>query len=203
MKSFSKLNLKLFLLLTCCALLSGCYIPVKPEKLEYAYDRYGLDFYPNKPTYLAHNVWYTDPENINALNYHSGKIIPFGTQIIFLKAEKNSVLFRIQGSAQEYNFKNDPVATLLDDKHMFHQIFTQEGNPILNFKNIDPSVLAGMKNGIVKPGMTKEQVLAAYGPAPKSINQLSEITWVYLINSQLKTTHLVFKDNKVTYVFEN
>lgn len=183
--------------------ISGCYVPKDPEKLEYAYDFFGLNLYPNKPTYLAYNIWYTDPMNINALNYHSGKIIPFGSEIILLKAEKGYVIFRVQGSAQEYKIINDRLLTLLKDKNMFGQIFTQDGDPTLQLKNIDSAKLNDMKKGIVSLGMTKEQVLVTYGPPPKHINQLSEITWVYLINPQLKTTHLVFKDNKLNYIFEN
>jgi hypothetical protein len=182
---------------------SGCYVPREPGSLEYAYDFYGLNLYPNKPIYLAHNIWYADPMNINALNYHSGKIIPFGSEIIFLKAEKDYVIFRVQGSAQEYKIANDRTITLLKDKDMFGQIFTQEGDPTLKFKDMNSAVLNDMKKGIVSLGMSREQVLVTYGPAPKYINQLSEITWVYLINPQLKTTHLVFKDNKVNYIFEN
>ncbi len=182
---------------------SGCYVPRDPGNLEYAYDFYGLNLYPNKPVYLAHNIWYTDPMNISALNYHSGKVIPFGSEIILLKAEKGYVLFRIQGSAQEYKIVNNRALTLLKDKDMYQQIFTQEGDPTLNFKEIGATVLNDMKKGIVSLGMTREQVLVTYGPAPKNINQLSEITWVYLINQQLKTTHLVFKDDKINYIFEN
>ena len=191
------------LFLTFILSLSGCYVPKDPGSLEYAYDFYGLDFYPNKPIYLAHNIWYTDPMNINALNYHTGNIIPFGSEIIFLKAEKDYVIFRVQGSAMEYKIINDKPITLLKDKSLFHQIFTQDGDPTLKFKDIAPTTLNDMKNGIVSLGMTKEQVTAIYGPAPKYINQLSEITWIYLINPQLKTTHVVFKNNKVNLTFEN
>lgn len=195
--------IKLALLSIFLLLVSSCYVPREPGNLEYAYDFYGLNFYPNKPVFLAHNIWYNDPMNINALNYHSGKIIPFGSEIIFLKAEKGYLIFRIQGSAQEYKITNDRSLTLLKDKDMFNQIFTQEGDPSLKFKDMDRTVLNNMKKGIVSLGMTREQVLVTYGPAPKYINQLSEITWVYLINPLLKTTHIVFKDNKVNYIFEN
>lgn len=194
---------KLVLLLIFLLPLAGCYVPKDPENLEYAYDLYGLNFYPNKQIYLAHNIWYTDPMNISALNYHTGKIIPFGSEIVLLKAEKDYVIFRIQGSSQEYKIINDRPITLLRDREIFHQIFTQDDNPAFKLKNIDSALLNNMKNGIVSLGMNREQVLVTYGPAPKYINQLSEITWVYLINPQLKTTHLVFKDNKVNYIFEN
>lgn len=194
---------KLFLFSIFLLSISGCYLPKEPGVLEYAYDTYGLDLYPNKPIYLAHNIWYTDPMNISALNYHSGKIIPFGSEIILLKAEKNYVIFRVQGSAQEYKITNNKPITLLQDKEMFGQIFTQEGDPTIKFKDINLAKLNDMKKGIVSLGMTRDQVLTTYGPAPKYINQLSEITWVYLINPQLKTTHLIFKDNKVNYIFDN
>jgi len=194
-----KLSLFLIFLLS----ISSCHVPKEPGDIEYAYDFYGLDLYPNKPAYLAHNIWYTDPMNISALNYHSGKIIPFGSKIIFIKAEKGYVIFKVQSSAQEYKIINDRTVTLLNDKNIFGQIFTQEGDPTVKFINIDSARLNNMKKGIVSPGMTREEVLATYGPAPKYINQLSEITWVYLINPQLKTTHVVFKNNKVNYIFEN
>lgn len=182
---------------------AGCYMPETPSKTDYAYDAFGLDFQRGKTIYLEYNLWYTDPMDISGINYHTGKIIPFGTPIEFVDAQKDKLTFKTPYSAQLYRVINDQPKTLLKDDELFHMIFTQDEDPMSKFKTINPEILKDMKNGIITLGMTRDEVLAAYGPGPRYLNQLSDVTWTYLINTQLKTTHIVFKDDLVNYIFDN
>jgi len=189
-------------LLACFITLTSCQIARTPDPVEYAYDTFGMDLPKGKQLYLAYDIWYTDPTNINPLNYHKGTIIPFGTPVDLVKADNGYIIFQTKGSIRQFTLKNDYPLTLLKDNEFFQKVFTNE-NPDGKFKDLDSATVSDMKSGIVKVNMTREQVLAVFGPAPKSLNPLSEITWTYYLSQDLKTVHVVFKNDKVTYIFEN
>lgn len=183
-------------------ILAGCQLSRTPDPVEYAYDTFGMNLSKGKQLYLAYDLWYTDPTNINPLNYHKGTIIPFGTPVDLVKADSGYIIFQSKGSIRQFTLKNDYPLTLLKDDEFFQKVFTTE-NPYDTFKDMDSVTLNDMKRGIVKANMTRDQVLAVFGPAPKSLNPLSEITWTYYLSPDLKTVHVVFKNDKVTYIFEN
>ena len=189
-------------LLIAFLILTGCQISRTPDPVEYAYDTFGMDLPKGKQLYLAYDIWYTDPTNINPLNYHKGTIIPFGTPVDLVKADKGYIVFQGKGGIRQFTLKNDYPLTLLKDNEFFQKVFTTE-NPDNRFKDLDADILKDMKSGIVKVNMTRDQVLAVFGPAPKVLNPLSEITWTYYLSRDLKTIHVVFKSDKVTYIFEN
>lgn len=188
--------------MACFITLTSCQIARTPDPVEYAYDTFGMDLPKGKQLYLAYDIWYTDPTNINPLNYHKGTIIPFGTPVDLVKADNGYIIFQTKGSIRQFTLKNDYPLTLLKDNEFFQKVFTNE-NPDGKFKDLDSATVSDMKSGIVKVNMTREQVLAVFGPAPKSLNPLSEITWTYYLSQDLKTVHVVFKNDKVTYIFEN
>ncbi len=192
-----KLTILFFLIFT-----TGCQLAKTPNPVEYAYDAFGMDLPKGKQLYLAYNIWYTDPTNINPLNYHKGTIIPFGTPIDIMKAESGHIVFQMKGTIRQFTLNNDYPLTLLKDDVFFNNAFTTE-NLNDRFKDLDAATISEMKAGIIKVGMTREQVLAVFGPPPKSLNPLSEITWTYYLSPDLKTVFVVFKSDKVSYIFEN
>ena len=191
-----------FLMASLVISLAGCQLAQTPDPVEYAYDTFGIDLPKGKQLYLAYNIWFSNPLQISPLNYHSGTIIPFGTPVDIVKAGENSVTFQKKGSIRQFTIENDYAVTLLRDRAFYNQIFTTK-NPDDLYKNLDEASLADMKNGIVKANMTREQVLSVFGPPPKFLNPLSEITWTYYLSPDLKTIHIVFKDDKISYIFEN
>lgn len=201
MCSIKYFPLKLFFL-ACLLFIAGCQISRTPGSVEYAYDTFGMDLPKGKQLYLAYDIWFTDPTSISPLNYHKGTIIPFGTPVDLIKADSGYIIFQIKGGIRQFTLKNDYPLTLLKDNEFFQNVFTIE-NPHDKFKDLDSAILNDMKSGIVKVNMTRDQVLAVFGPAPKSLNPLSEITWTYYLSPDLKTMHVVFKNDKVTYLFNN
>ncbi|HBM17367.1 MAG TPA: hypothetical protein DD381_13655 [Lentisphaeria bacterium] len=191
-------NLLLFILLIS---ISGCQLANDSDPDEYAYDTFGMDLPKGKQLYLAHCIWYTDPLDISPLNYHKGTIIPFGTPIDIVKAGDGYITFQLKGTIRQFKIENDYPLTMLRDRPFFQQIFTPD-NPENNLKDIDPETLADMKNGIVKVNMSREEILTVFGPPPKFMNPLSDITWSYYVDPTLKTVHVVFKNDKVSYIFE-
>ena len=193
--------LHLFLAALFC-LATGCQLTSFSDPTEYAYDTFGMDLPKGKQLYLAYCIWYTDPQNISPLNFHKGTIIPFGTPVDIVKAYERNVVFQIKGSIRQFRIENDYAMTMLRDKDFFQQIFTTR-NPDDELKNISPETLADMKNGIVTVNMTRDEVLTVFGPPPKFMNPLSDITWSYYVDPSLKTVHIVFKNDKITYIFED
>ncbi|HJO92023.1 MAG TPA: hypothetical protein QF753_01375 [Victivallales bacterium] len=199
-----KIKMTLYTLVFICtaSFITGCFIPTKPTKLQYAYDMYGLNFNPKNKLYLAHNIWYENPMDISSINYQTGKIIPLGTEIKFIEARRGFITFKTVENNKEYKIVNDVDWSSTPDKVMFHRIFTSK-DPLLKFKDTPKQILDDMKKGIIAVGMTREEIYGALGHGPHFLNPKSQQTWTYLVNKGLKTIHVVFKNNKVSYIFTN
>ena len=202
-KYFNKSIFLYFTILFAITLLSGCYFSTAPSNLDYAYDRYGLSFPINKKLYISHDLWYDNPMDISSMNYQTGKVIPFGTEVKFIKSFPNYILFETLNDKKQYKVINNKEISLLDNESAFHQIFSDK-DPNSLTKDIKPDILSKLRLGKIEIGMTRYEVLLALGPPPIDMNPKNyKNTWIYFINSSLKTTHYVFKDNKITYIFGN
>jgi hypothetical protein len=200
---FNKKNILYIFVFACTvSFLTGCFIPNNPTKLHYAYDMYGLDFSIKDKIYLAHNIWYENPMDISSINYQTGKIIPFGTEVKLVEARDGFITFKTMDNNKKYKIINDMDWSSTPDKEIFHTIFTTT-DPLLKFKNTPKQIFNDMKKGIVAVGMTREEIVGAMGYGPHFLNPKSQQTWTYLINKNLKTIHIVFKNNKVSYIFTN
>ena len=182
---------------------SGCYFTNTPGKLQGIYDQFGLNFPKDKQVYLAHNIWYTDSMDISFLNYQQGKILPFGTKIKFIEAYPDYVIFKTMSDNKEFKISNDLQYSLITNEDLFHKIFTAT-NPATKIKNLSNEIITKLKQGKIETGMTREEVLLSLGRPPYRMTPPGmKTTWIYYINNKLKTNHIVFKGNKVTYVFTN
>lgn len=188
------------LLVTILFIISACYLP-SSSKLKYLYDPNKLDFQKNTTYFLAYNIWYQDKKEISAINYRNGKIIPFGTEVEFLKAAPTYVLFRSIKDNKKYKIINKKGETKRTDNKQFHKIFTKE-NPEKNLK-LDQITIKKIKKGNIEVGMPRKAVKLALGPPPLVFNPpKSNTTWVYLLNRNLKTRHYVFKNDRVIHIFD-
>ncbi len=192
----------LFIMLGLTLVISGCFIPTSPTKLEYAFDMYGMDLPKNKQLYLSHNIWYNSPYDISTINFHSGTIIPFGTKIYLISSEHGKVQLKIDGNETIFTINNDKNVSLLPDSSAYNQIFTDK-NPLQENKNIPKETLEKLEKGEIEVGMPQSYVVLAFGRPPIQLNPGKSSTWTYLINKGLKTVHYVFKNDKVTYIFYN
>ncbi|MCP4180824.1 MAG: hypothetical protein GY756_23940 [bacterium] len=199
-----KLQMILYAIIFLCTsfFITSCFIPTNPTKLQYAYDMYELNFNPKDKIYLSHNIWYKNPMNISSLNYQTGKIIPLGTEVKFVEAKEGFIIFETLDNNKQYKIINDVDWSSTPDKIIFHRIFTSK-DPLLKFKDTPKQILDDMKKGIIAVGMTREEIYGALGHGPHYLNPKSQQTWTYLINRSLKTIHVVFKNNKVSYIFTN
>jgi ABC-type Fe3+-hydroxamate transport system substrate-binding protein len=145
--------------------------------------------------YTKYNIWYKNPENIYCLNVQQGKIIPLGTEIKPVKATTKDITFK---TADGYTFTIDfdEQLMMIPMQGYIKQTFTLTPPAELT-KGIKPDVLEKIRRGMVTPGMTKLEVILAYGP-PAAFRTPTEknSTWIYWIE-QDKTIRVVFKGDKV------
>ena len=191
------------LLILIVVLFTGCsiFVPKEEADLQYAYDMYGLDFTKGDRLYLNYNLWYVNPMAIDAVNYHTGKILPVGDEIEFIKTFPNYVIFKTVKDGKEYRINNNTEFSLLNDKIQFHRIFINK-DPLAYIDN--KKLISLLRKGKIVIGMSRKHVKLAFGLPPRAFNPPeSNTTWVYFIDAQFKATHVVFnKKNRVIYVFD-
>jgi len=198
----SKLVYLLFIF-TLLMSISGCYFPTTSSSVQHIYDQFGLNFPLHKKAYLAHDIWYENPMAISFFNYQMGKIIPFGTEIKFIEAYPDYVIFETVESKIKCKITNDPNISLLSNIVLFHQFFTTI-NPNTKVEKLSEDIINKLKQGKIEVGMTRDEVLLSLGPPPLNMTPKgTKVTWIYFLDNKLKTTHIVFKNNKVSYVFTN
>jgi outer membrane protein assembly factor BamE (lipoprotein component of BamABCDE complex) len=151
--------------------------------------------------YTAHNIWYTDPSNISSVNVQQGAILPFGTEVEVISAYKDSIKFKDKKTGKEYyiDYRKDWMMAPIEN--YIKQLLTCKSPEELT-KGIAPATLEKLKRGIVEEGMTRREVLMAYGyPVPHRTPSLKEDTWIYWTDKMM-TMRVVFKGDKVMAMLE-
>ena len=186
-----------FLALALCAFLSGCAETIYPSE--------ALQMQQGSKIYTAYNIWYEDPADIPAVNYHKGKIIPFGTEIEFVGVTKaplffpnsGKIVFKTVESGEEFRIEYDQTWMMLPIEQYLQRAFTTK-NTEEQTKGISKPNIEKLRRGIVEEGMTRKDVLLAYGyPVPHRTPALTDETWIFW-NEKLDSVRVVFqKDNVI------
>jgi hypothetical protein len=164
--------------------------------------------------YTRCNIWHQDPEDISAVNYHTGTILPFGTEVEeveaymgsvtlrpFLERARGSVSFKVKETGQEFEIDYDETWMMIPMEEYLRRIFSDKDQKALT-KGIESSVFEKIIRGIVVEGMTRKEVLLAYGyPVVHRTPSLLEDTWVYW-DSKMNTARVVFKKDKVSAILK-
>ncbi len=145
--------------------------------------------------YTKCNIWYTDPEDINCVNYQSGKMIPVGTEVEIVDGTARRVIFKDM-KGKEYRIYIDEELMMIPSPFYIKQIFTLK-NLDEQTKGISPSVKNKILRGIVTPKMTKAEVILTYGmPVAFRTPSLQNSTWIYFINRDT-TKRIIFRGKTV------
>ena len=142
----------------------------------------------------AYNLWYTDPEAIDAENIQQGTIIPFGTEVEILSATDSKIVFRSNGKT--FTILYNEGRFMMPVEEFLKQLFTLETAADIA-SGLSPVAYEKLRRGIVEPGMNRKNVIAAYGPPAKTRtpNILSD-TWIYWIG-RVNTKRVIFKNDIV------
>lgn len=149
----------------------------------------------------AYNIWYTDPQNIDCRNVQTGSFIPAGTVIepVSTDAFDEKITFKAAGRTFVINFDNGIRLCTMRD--FIAYTFTKK--PLdEQLKDAGDKAKLRIVRGEVVPGMTRKEVLLAWGPPPAMRTpDVKNDTWIYWI-SDSKTIRLVFRGDVVRQVLE-
>lgn len=152
--------------------------------------------------YTNQNFWYEDPTDISSLNYQSGEILPFGTMVEIVGATEKTVSFRPSGDGRVFTINFYPEWEMMTMEDYIRNILTVKDAAMQREGLSSPEALALAEKGKVKVGMTRADVLKAYGwPSKSRTPYMAQDTWVYWL-TPIKSKRVVFKGEKVIAVLE-
>jgi len=168
-------------------LLSGCVSrTVIPEEV--------LQLPAHASVYTAYNLWYVNPDEMNADNTQKGTIIPFGTEVKILSVTDSRIVFQAKGKTFTIHYNENRMMMPVEEflKQLFGTAVAVE-----TASGVSPATFEKMRRGIIEPGMSRKNVITTYGPPVKmrTPNLLSD-SWIYWVD-RVKSKRVIFKDGKV------
>lgn len=131
-------------------------------------------------TFLAHNLWYENPQGVSAIGYKRGTMIPVGMEVKDVIVGRSAVVFTVV----EWNIQ---IRVVLD-KHQKNLLTVNElRDRMITHKNkeqltegLTEQELDAVSRGMITPGISQRAALIAYGYPPKHRTPSTEMTtWVY------------------------
>ena len=153
----------------------------------------------NRTYYLAHNLWVENPRSISSINYQSGAIIPFGTEVKILKVTRESVTFKVVRTGLKYTIIYFEKYGMKPVQEYLKSLVTTKTRAEMT-KGISQNTIDAMLAGRVRPGMTRREVIMTYGPpSPHRTPLLENQTWIYWVKRWPVsiTSRVIFKGDKV------
>jgi len=126
----------------------------------------------------------------SATNYWRGMLAPINSRVYLVTIGEKSMTLRL-GSGETVRVENVPNFTRTDMATIAKRMLSYKPVPIETF---DKATVAAIKNGVMKIGMTKEQVIMAHGYPPAHETPSLELdTWKYW-SSRFVTQSIVFEN---------
>ena len=171
--------------MTALALVAGCAAKRPPHPLT------------NEYRYTCCNIRY-EKDEINDANYQVGTIIPFGTRVQILEVRDDRVRFQPEGGTPITLFIRYGTAIPLE-QHLSRLFLTADPKAKLP-KKMPAKKRQLLDQGVVEPGMTREEVLLAIGyPPAHRTPSLSANSWHYWQNRWIQFD-VFFNGDKVDRV---
>ena len=178
------------------AVLSGCADPVVFSEV--------FQLEKGQEIYTRYNLWYDDPKEVSCLNIQSGSFIPIGSVVepIATDSFPERIHFRDKKSGKVFAIRFEEAYRLCTMRDFIAQTFTSK-NPLDSIpekSDRDKKIKARILRGEVVPGMTRPQVLLAYGPPPAARTpDTRNESWIYWV-SDTQTIRLVFRGDTVRQI---
>lgn len=158
-----------------------------------------------------YHLWYTDPDNVSALNIMQGKFLPAGTVIepvgvrrgyydIFGKVSlvDGAITFRTE-AGEEFTVRYDARLHMMPIEEFIRQLFTTD-EPDTICAAVPKEDMDNVKLGKLTPGMHLESVLVVLGPPAKSrTTLLTNQSWLYW-RTQDVVFRLIFKGDRIRQI---
>lgn len=166
----------------------------------------------NSAIRTRYHLWYTDKDNISALNFMEGKFLPAGTVIEPVSAERGSydiwgtvsvidgsITFRTPSDGQEYTVRYDEHLTMLPIEDFIRQLFTIEPEEKV-FQDVPADEIERVKAGKLEKNMHNSSVLVVLGPPAKSrTSKLSNQSWLYWKNRDV-VFRIIYRGDKIRQI---
>lgn len=149
----------------------------------------------------AYNLWYTDPMEMDTLNYLQGTILPFGTEVRLTRVTDQEICFKtVNAPVQEFRIHFTDQYRMQTQEDYIRELFTTQTTDDLTL-GIRPLTIEKLKRGIVEKGMTRQEVILAFGPpcafkTPARANS----TWVFW-KDFLVAKRVVFNEDAIVDIF--
>lgn len=158
-----------------------------------------------------YHIWYTDPENISALNIMEGQFIPAGTVVTPVEVRRGyydmlgsvSVVdgaIRFQtGDGGNFTIRYDERLHMMPVEEFIRQLFTIDGAETV-YAKVPEEELPGVKEGKLAPGMHASSVLVVLGPPARSrTTQMTNQSWLYW-RTRDAVFRIIFKGDKIRQI---
>ena len=166
----------------------------------------------NSQVRTRYHIWYTNEENVSALNYMEGNFIPAGTVIEPVAIERGSydiwgtvsvvdgsIKFRTPHDGKVFTMQYDENLTMLPIEDFLRQLFTCESVKDI-YKNIPVNEMARVKAGKLEAKMSKASVLVILGPPAKSrTSSMTNQSWLYWKNRD-QVFRLLFRGERIRMI---
>ncbi len=150
--------------------------------------------------YTCYNIFYSDKNNISAINYQKGDILPVGSEVKIIEATDKKIVFKAASQDGFFTITYPKGKMMLPIEEYIQRTFSAKDEEEIS-RNIKSSVFEKIKRGVVEEGMTRNEVIIAYGyPIAYRTPSLKEDTWIYW-TGEMETKRVVFKGDKVVSVF--
>ncbi|MBO5760438.1 MAG: hypothetical protein J6S53_02720 [Lentisphaeria bacterium] len=153
--------------------------------------------------YTAFNLWSNpspDKEEgsiIDELNTRKGELIPFGTQIEFLKSDAENIIFKTVKDQKKHTLKYSAGKSVRNIEEVIKTFFTTKTMTELTAGIRKPDI-EKLKRGLVEKGMRRNEVLLGYGlPPPLRTPVLNVDTWTYYTDYGVTQKVVFFRDKVV------
>ena len=148
------------------------------------------------PVYTSFNLWYDADGVMTSANIQEGTILPFGTEIQFIEADTDRIIFKRVSDGKIFKLKYSLDRTLVTIEQYIRRAFVLKNKKELTI-GVRPTILEKISRGIVEKGMTRNEVLLAYGPPPPMRTPSESVdTWIYWTDDGV-TIRVVFFGNRV------
>ena len=169
-------------------LLTSCARTVIPEEV--------LQIPEFAPVYTAFNLWYDAKGVMTSANIQKGSILPFGTEIEFVEADTDRIIFKRVSDGKVFKLKYSLDRTLVPIEQYIRRAFVLKNKKELTI-GIRPMIQEKIARGIVEKGMSRNEVLLAYGPPPPMRTPSETVdTWIYWTDDGV-TVRVVFFGDRV------
>lgn len=131
------------------------------------------------PVYTSFNLWYNAEGVITSANIQEGTILPFGTEIQFVEANEDQIIFKRASDGKIFKLKYSLDRTLVPIEQYIRRLFVLQPEKEM-VVGVRPLIYEKIKRGIVEKGMTRNEVLLACGPPPPMRTPSETVdTWIY------------------------